>query len=265
MKTYLLPVVALLLFGSCGSGSDSNGHSDSTNVSTNSKQASVTGVQAYRPQIDQTPWEGDLLDAVYWQDSLGEHALIVSGTGQFNWADQKPELKNKLRKDQEPEKYPNAAEIYGRHYVLKSGAAKWELYYEYYNYILSKTDVVLNYQQKSLIVTDIDSNGVGEALFLYTEAEGDKIAQNDYAGKMILFHDSIARVSVGPIGLAAVNETATKSIEEKIHLVTPENSAFRTFLLNQWDIYFKEQERIDREAITEKNNVDEHGHADHAH
>lgn len=258
---FILPVVFMM---ACGTTEKSN-NADSVPVAADLKP-SVTDIQPHRPNIELTPWDGDLADAIYWRDSRGENIVIVSVKPQYFWADENPSAKSFFPKGEDEETLSELTEVFATHFVLKAGEAKWNTFYAYHDYLFGCCDVYMGYQPKSLQVADADSNGVGEALFMYHETEGDGMISHSYTGTLLLMLDSAVYYVKDETGLGTeLQQQETTVADDKKEENLPASSIYVDFLSQKFAELFTIKIEQDRAEVTEQNNVDEHGHADHVH
>jgi hypothetical protein len=258
---YVLLFIAVFTMASCAETPEEPAQQDSVPVII---PAAISDIQPYRPDISKTPWDGDLYDAMYWRDSRGENVVIISGRPQYFWKSIKPEMRQKLMADQDPETFSEATELFAIHYILPKGSAKWTMNAQMSDYRMGCCDVWMEYQQQSLKVIDEDSTGTGEVVFMYNATEADGIIERKYLGNLILMMDTTYFHSAGPTGLGNAKDPDIVKGFGQLKGTLPQGPYVK-FVSKQWDIYYAERERLDREAITERNNVDESGHADHVH
>jgi len=220
---FLLPIVVLI---SCGTEKQTNEVDTVTPVAE--VYTGITGLQPHRPNIDLTPWDGDLYESAYWRDSRGENIIIISGNQQYFWAGIKPELEKRLEPGQDAGTYEEATDIYARHYVLRSGEAKWQLKYEYYDVMLGCCDVFMEFQPGSLEIQDADSNGVGDMLFTYQTADGDGKLEGTWYGREVLLADS------ADYAIRGMSVTSALNISDQLTNSCPEASPYRKVMEEKW-------------------------------
>lgn len=258
---HILPAVLMM---ACGTTTKTN-DADTVPVVAIEKPL-VTDIQPHRPNIELTPWDGDLADAIYWRDSRGENIVIVSVKPQYFWADENPAAKSFFPKEEDEETLSELTEIFTNHFILKSGEAKWNKFYSYHDYLFGCCDVYMSYQPKSLQVADADSNGVGEALFMYHETEGDGIMSHSYTGTLLLMLDSAVYFIRDETGLGTELRGEGETVaDDKKEENLPHASPYGDFMSQKFAELFTIKIEQDRAEVTEQNNVDEHGHADHVH
>lgn len=255
-----LPLFVLM---SCGDSASDQPARDTARAGLNPK---VTSVQSYRPNIEFTPWEGDLYDAIYWRDSRGENAYIVSGKPQYFWEKDNPDAMKYFPEGEDKETLSELTEIFGIHYVLKPGEPKWKVHYKYHDFLFGCCDVWMEYQPASLTVADADSNGVGEPMFMFHETEADGKLEHNYVGTLMLERDSSIYEIQDETGLGEAKRREKHLVySDKIILNLPSDSTYSKWMLSKWEELWNKKVEQDREEITNKNNVDEQGHADHVH
>lgn len=259
---YLCAFCSLLLLFSCGNETKPV---VADSVPAIAPKPTVTAIQPLRPNIDLMPWQGNLADAIYWQDSRGENAVVVSYNPQYFWAETNPDAKSFFPQGEDEETLSELAEIFVTHYVLKAGEAKWKVYSTYRDFMFGCCDVYMNYQPSSLQVMDADSNGTGEAMFMYHQTEGDGMLTHTFSGTLVLELDSAYYTVGGFTGLGTENTNPHASQYDEVKTNTPHNSVYGNIMLSKWDELYAIKVAQDRAEVTEQNNVKEDGHADHHH
>jgi hypothetical protein len=123
-------------------------------------QAAVTKVQPLRLDSIQLPpevrFKGKLVAGVRWLDNFGENIIILSKFGPF------PSKKGSSMPDEEG----MDAEVHGYHYLKTKG--KFALLWQTFDFVRGcPFDLDLNFLPTSLIITDLDKNGIAESTYLY--------------------------------------------------------------------------------------------------
>jgi hypothetical protein len=98
-------------------------------------------------------YKGEILNTIKWIDNAGENVLILTETGGFH---------------NDSSKYPDSsdAEIYAYHYLIKE--KKSILTWDLYDYVKDcEFDIYAAYVKKTLQITDLDNNGIGEVWLVY--------------------------------------------------------------------------------------------------
>jgi hypothetical protein len=259
---YVLPVFFAAFLVSCGNADDKQVHDTVATVPPS--VATISEVQSYRPNIAATPWDGDLNDAIYWRDSRGENAVIVSTRPQYFWEEENPKAEDFFPNDEDPETLSELTEIFVTHFVLKSGEAQWKQFNSYHDYLFGCCDVYMAYQPASLQAMDADSNGTGEVIFMYHETEGDGMIGHSFNGTLVLLIDGTTYTQEGATGLG--NQiSGTDSLPKGWVNNTPLSPTYCSIMAAKWTELAAKKVEQDRAEVTEQNNVDEHGHADHNH
>ncbi|HLP51639.1 MAG TPA: hypothetical protein VK154_12200 [Chitinophagales bacterium] len=149
------------------------------------------------PNPDYTPWQGTRIAQAKWQDLRGNNVLILSARPQFLWSITKPELKKFAKNEDETE----AAEFFAVHYIYNNDSARWKKHWNYYEVKLADYDISIDYIPGTLIITDIDSNGLAESAFSYSSCIGTQALDFNYSGTMIFHIDTTEFKIKGPLGL----------------------------------------------------------------
>lgn len=242
MKYVLIALVALTLVACANSGEEkTNGD---TVRKDSAQKIAVTGIQAYKPNIDFTDWEGNLREAVYWKDSLGENIFIISGIPQYFWKPMKPSMRSHLRPEQDPETFEEATEIFAYHYVLPTGEAKWKLHSQMSDYRMGCCDVFMDYQDGSLAIVNEDKNGTAEICFMYNATEADGMLTKDYLGTMVLLMDTTYYRSLGPTGIANKDAISSTEPQKQVQLRAPDG-VYTDFMSAKWKEYFEKRLELD--------------------
>ena len=123
-------------------------------------QTSVTKIQLLQFDSIQLPpevsFKGRLVAGVRWLDNHGENIIILSKFGPF------PSKKGSSIPDEEG----MDAEVHGYHYLKTKG--KFALLWKMFDFVRGcPFDLDLNFLPTSLIITDLDKNGIAESTFLY--------------------------------------------------------------------------------------------------
>jgi hypothetical protein len=261
---YVSLAVALLLLVSCGS-ENKPATNDSVPAAVAAKPT-VSEVQPYRPDISLMPWEGDLADAIYWRDSRGENAVVLSTKPQYFWEEENPQVKAFFPKGEETETLSELTEFFATHYVLKRGDAQWKVFSTYHDYLFGCCDVYMNYQPGSLQIVDADSNGTGEALFVYHQTEGDGMIEHRFTGTLVLELDSAYYTIKDATGLAAeIQRTDQFYVTADNQSDVPDAEPYSEFIWSKWEELYRLKVQQDRDELTDRNNVKEDGHTDHNH
>ncbi len=93
-------------------------------------------------------YQGSVISMAKWKDELGENIVFVTETSEKSTEDSR------------------SKEIYGYHYILNDNGA--EQLWRIYDFIKDcPVDLTLSYIDKSLEITDLDSNGIAESSFIY--------------------------------------------------------------------------------------------------
>ena len=261
-----LPLAIAATVMSCGE-SDTSSSSDTTVQNPTPVVATISDVQVLRPNIDYMPWDGSLNDAIYWKDARGENAIVISSKPQYFWAEENPKAKSYFPKGEDEETLSELTEIFATHWVLKAGESKWKQYNLYHDFLFGCCDVFMEYQAGSLQVMDADSNGVGEAMFMYNQTEGDGIIGQTFLGTMVLELDSAyytIKDETG-LGIQKMKEEDPKYQSSARKAMYPQNERYTSVMNAKWEELYKAKVELDRAQITERNNVDEQGHEDHHH
>jgi hypothetical protein len=262
MKWLIFSFAALALF-SCANERPSQ-KNDAVPVDSVPVKA-ISDVQPYRPNIDYTPWEGDLYDAIYWRDSKGENALIISGKPQYFWEKENPGAARIFPDGEEKETLSELTEIFAVHFVLPAGEAKWKEYHRYHDYLFGCCDVWLSYQPRTLQVVDTDADGHGEVIFLYHETEGDGMLEQNYTGHLILKKDSTVYSVEDVTGKTNLqHHSDARMMSPYARIEAPASGAVRDFLLAQWPLYYREKLKLDS-LETRPEAEQEHSHEGHQH
>lgn len=258
MKWFALSILAFACF-SCGNEHNVQ-QNDSVPVDV-LQVKTITDVQAYRPNIDFTPWEGDLYDAVYWRDAKGENAVIISGKPQYFWEQENPAAAGFFPDGEDKSTLSELTEIYAVHFVLPPQQAQWKVYHRYHDYLFGCCDVWLNYQPHTLQVTDTDKDGHGEVLFMYHETEGDGMLEQNYTGHLIMEKDSAFYSVEDVTGKANVQHfTDARMMSPYARVDAPDDAASRDFLLAQWPLYSREKLKQDSLPAAEPEHDAHEGH-----
>jgi len=132
------------------------------NTTTTTQTATYDSIAvnySFKPDSKLTPYRGKLVTAANWKDANGENIIIISNRPQYFWKEENPEM-GKFVKDKEND--TEIAEIFGYHYIYDTLLKKWKAYWTIHDFDFYCCDIYLEYQPKSLLITDIDSNRKAE-------------------------------------------------------------------------------------------------------
>ncbi|MCE3225777.1 MAG: hypothetical protein K0S32_328 [Bacteroidetes bacterium] len=201
----------------------------------------------FTPDKQKTPWQGTLTASVSWEDANGSNIIIFSEIAEYryDWQTLKPSMlkhaEKYLKEEDQVAKLSDLglAEVFAYHYIFNRTEKKWRLYWTLNDFDFSATDIVMTYNKNSLLISDIDSNGVGESLFTYRRSAGTGTMDHFDMVKMILHADSVKYKIAGPSGygweMMKRYEKIPKTIFDPKLKSLPLN--FQTFFTRKWKVY----------------------------
>ena len=112
-------------------------------------------------------YTGSVVAGAKWEDSKGLNLVVITETSEKKDGDSK------------------SKELYGYHYIIKGYEAK--LLWQITDFVKKcDFDVTLSYIPNSLLITDLDDNGIGESLFLYKLSCRSDVSPN---GLKLMMHE----------------------------------------------------------------------------
>jgi hypothetical protein len=118
-------------------------------------------------------YNGYIVSGKRWLDKKGENILILTTTN------------IRTKPDRYNEEILSTAELYGYHYVSRSG--NFTLLWKIYDFIKDcMFDVTLEHIRNSLTITDLDHDGIAESTFLYKMACRSDVSP---AGLKLMMHE----------------------------------------------------------------------------
>lgn len=257
-KPYLLPFLASIVLLACNNKKETvkeKGSIVKDNSSTEIDTAttieaaihdSIAVNYSFKPDSKITPYRGKLVTAASWKDTNGENVIIISTRPQYFWKEENPEM-GKFVKDKEND--TEIAEIFGYHYIYDSLLKKWKAYWTIHDFEFYCCDIYVEYQPKSLLITDIDSNRKAESSFFYLIYRGTSGIDHYYSAKMLLHIDSVKYKAEGTTGLgkeaieSSVEDKVKESYDKKLNTL---GEMYMTYAKQLWAKYHKEQIRLDK-------------------
>ena len=108
---------------------------------------------------EEIKYQGTIIAMAKWKDALGDNVVFVTETAETSNEDTR------------------SKELYGYHYILNDDTGQlWRIY----DFVKDcPLDLTLRYMDRSLEVTDLDSNGIGESSFLYRLACKGDVSSDD--------------------------------------------------------------------------------------
>lgn len=195
MKNYFFILIALSFFFSCGKKEDVKTSSPGKDTTASQKQVAETktdttnqnpgetntntslsnieyGISKLPPTL--TGYAGEIVAMAKWEDKLGANVLFVTETKEVWKGDNR------------------SKELYGYHYTItdKENKQIWKIQ----DFVKDcPVDVTLSFIPKSLSITDLDKNGIGESTFLYRiSCKGDVSPD----GMKLMMHEGEAKYAI---------------------------------------------------------------------
>jgi hypothetical protein len=257
IKSYLPLFLASLLLVACNNNKESAKEKEKivTDISTTEIDTAITIQTAtldsiavnysFKPDSKLTPYRGKLVTAANWKDANGDNIIIISNRPQYFWKKEKPEM-GKFVKDKEND--TEVAEIFGYHYIYDSLLKKWKAYWTIHDFDFYCCDIYIEYQPKSLLITDIDSNRKAESSFFYLSYGGTSGIDHYYSAKMLLHVDSVkykaeGTTGSGKEGIESSGDKVKESYDKKLNTL---GESYMTYAKQLWVKYHKEQLRLDK-------------------
>jgi hypothetical protein len=168
-------------------------------------------------------YEGKIVAMAKWDDKLGANALFITETEEKGG-----ESRHK--------------ELYGYHYIINDKENK--LVWKINDFIKDcPVDITLNYIDKSISITDLDKNGIGESSFLYRMACKGDVSPDDMK---LIMHEGETKFAIrGTMKLQIGNE---KPIGGEMKVDASFDKApneFVNFAKEQWNKFMLDKIKTD--------------------
>lgn len=165
-------------------------------------------------------YQGKIVRGARWIDSNGENILLLTQTGIFP---------TKGKKYEEGELICYDAEVYAYNYVRKDG--KVSLLWKITDFERDcPFDLYAGFLKEALFITDLDSNGVAESLFLYELSCRSDVSP---ARLKLIMHEGATKYAIrGTTKLPERLGGGEMNIDPAFKQATP---AFRKFAVEKWN------------------------------
>lgn len=164
--------------------SDSNISFDKREPDTENDKAENTSANDIKPISyvqyaisnvpDEIKYQGSVVAMAKWKDKLGENLVFVTETSEKSTEDSR------------------SKELFGYHYV--NSRNEEEQLWRIYDFVKDcPVDLTLTYINKSLEITDLDSNGIAESSFLYRMSCKGDVSSDDLK---LLMHEGKEKFAI---------------------------------------------------------------------
>lgn len=243
---------------SCGSGKKENNADNLENtkddsVSTVKDEIAGMGEIEYDCEADEI-YKGKKVASACWSDRRGKNLVVISQLEQYFWKEENPSMKKNV-KDEEDEL---AAELFAYHFVYDEPSKKWNTYWMLNDFNIGCCDVWIEYQEKSLQVTDVDGDGDGDPSFLYLIYSGTNAMDFYYNAKLITYADSLKLKASGTMGMGK-EMIEEGGLKKEIYEKTFKNvdASFEEYAKNRWKECVENQMKYDEISSGEMNEIDD--------
>lgn len=159
-------------------------------------------------------YQGSVIAMAKWEDKLGENLLFVTETAENSNEDTR------------------SKELYGYHYILNDDGA--EQLWRIYDFIKDcPVDLTLSYLDKSLEITDLDSNGIAESTFIYRMGCKGDVSSDD---SKLIMHEGKEKYAIRGIMDMTLNGKSYQKGE--MNLDPSYNNAsvsFKEYSISKWN------------------------------
>jgi hypothetical protein len=171
-------------------------------------------------------YQGKIVMGARWMDSNGENFLLLTQTGKFR-------SKGKAEADMG---IPFDAEVYGYNYVKKDGAVS--LLWKITDFERECAfDLYAGFLKNSLVITDLDSNGVAESSFLYKLSCRSDVSP---ATLKLMMHEGATKYAIrGTTKVPGDGGGGEMNVDPAFKTANP---LFQNFAVEQWKKFVVEKE-----------------------
>ena len=123
----------------------------------------------------------------------GNNIIIISHRAPYDWHTENPLMEkfSPYGKDG----YDQLAELFAYHYIYSNDLQKWKAYRTLHDFAFGESGIGMDYQPKSLDISDRDNDGNAESSFFYTIRGG--TSRNDcYYSAKLIFHPDVTKYKV---------------------------------------------------------------------
>lgn len=122
----------------------------------------------------------------------GNNIIIISYRPPYNWKEENPSMAKFAPDD---DYSTEITELFAYHYVYNNDLQKWKAYWTLHDFEFGSSGVGMDYQPKSLDISDRDNDGNAESSFFYTIRGG--TSRNDcYYSAKLIFHPDVTKYKV---------------------------------------------------------------------
>lgn len=235
MNPKIVRVVLLAAAAGCGGASDAKPAAEAASQTTRTEAAAAVGSNAAAPsaRLEMLAFDrgdvppgiqiaGEVVAGSRWRDAAGENLLLLTQTGEI---DRSSEACTDCRD----------AELYAYHFVRKGGG--WERLWRVADFERGcEFDLLADFVEGSLSVTDLDEDGTAESTFLYTLACRSDVSP---ATRKLIMHEGAAKYAIrGTTDVTAIIGPeyggGERTLDPAFDRAAP---AHRAYALRQWDRY----------------------------
>lgn len=199
----------------------------------NSDKSLIIDTISYDEIPKSLDFKGTVVEALKWNDSLGENILIQTVTGQFNWKDYDENSTSFVLQDK--------SELYA--YLFRKTNLETEFTRIWKLYDFNKcygVDWYTGFIPKATTITDVDKDGIAEITVPYVIICRGGMDPGDM--KIIMYEDNTKYALRGTTMMMCTSKEPYGGKFEASEN-TKKNSVIYNFLKNRWELHKCEQER----------------------
>ncbi|ADV50065.1 hypothetical protein I2486_13615 [Cellulophaga sp. E16_2] len=170
-------------------------------------------------------FRGTVVEALHWEDALGNNILIQTVTGHFNWKDYEDNGTDYMVQDK--------AELYAYLFTKKKGESTYQRKWKIYDYTACfGVDWHIGFLAKATTITDIDEDGISEISIPYlVVCRG---GMDPSSLKIIMYEDNEKYALRGETMIMCGSEDSYGG-DFTMSDTVQNNTSFKNFLVQRWD------------------------------
>ncbi|HAY34995.1 MAG TPA: hypothetical protein PK536_01660 [Ignavibacteria bacterium] len=236
MKLIFIIIPFLIIFSSC-TGKDKeqtklSESAQSDDASVNQKEGALSKENSAddKPLVSDIQYgitlvpeslhnENKIIEAVKWKDSLGVNLIVIT------LSDEKTIYEDDRLK-----------EFFVHHYLLSENN---KILWKTYDFVKDcPFDITLEYIDRSLSVTDLDSNGLAETSFVYRLSCKSDVSPDDMK---LIMHEGFKKYAIRGVMLLKINNEGTFGGEMNIDVsFNKAPKVFKEYAVEKWNEFNKD-------------------------
>ncbi|WP_282143364.1 M949_RS01915 family surface polysaccharide biosynthesis protein [Cellulophaga baltica] len=170
-------------------------------------------------------FRGTVVEALQWEDGIGDNLLIQTVTGHFNWKDYEDNGIDYMVQDK--------AELYAYLFTKNKEESSYQRKWKIYDYTeCFGVDWYIGFLAKATTITDVDEDGISEISIPYISVC--RGGMDPSSLKIIMYEDTEKYALRGATMIMCGSENAYGG-DFTMSTTVQHNAIFKTFLAERWD------------------------------